>query len=110
MHRVLLALILALTVSTTQRGDHAQLVVGTFDAQPTALHITLPPGWSGAPATVTISGTALLTFDLVRSQGAPQVGVVRVSGGGMAAHAYLAGAILESAPPGRRVWLPVIRR
>lgn len=112
--RYLLALILALapalTVSTTQHGDHAQLVVGTFDAPPTTLQIALPPGWTGAPATVAISGTQLLTFDLVRSPGAPQLGVVRVSGGGFSAHAYLAGAIVESTPPGKRVWIPVVRR
>lgn len=108
--RVLLALILALTVSTVQRDGHAQLVVGTFDAAPTTLTIALPPGWSGAPATVVISGTQLLMFDLVRGEGAPQLGIVTVSGGGLAGHAYLAGAIVESTPPGRRVWMPVIRR
>lgn len=108
--RLLFFLILALTVSTTQRGDHAQLVVGTFDAPPTELSIQLPAGWSGAPATVAISGTEVLSFTLVRGDRAPHLGVVRVSGGGMQAHAYLAGAVVESAPPGRRVWLAMVRR
>lgn len=105
-----LALLLALTVSTVQRDGRAQLVVGTFDAPQTTLTIALPVGWSGAPSTVEISGTMLLTFALVRGQGAPNVGVVRVIGGGLAAHAYLSGPILESAPPGRRVWMPLVRR
>lgn len=102
----------SLTVSTVQHGATAQLLIGTFDAPPTELQITLPSSWSGAPATVVLSGTALLTFDLVRGVGAPQLGTVRVAGGGMQGHAYLAGATIESAPPRRagRVLLAMVRR
>lgn len=102
----------ALTASTVQHGATAQLTIGTFDAPPTTLEITLPSGWSGVPATVAISGTALLTFDLVRGSGAPQLGVVWVKGGGLQGHAYLAGATIESAPPRRagRVLLAMVRR
>lgn len=100
----------ALTVSTTQRDARAELVIGSFDAAPTTLAVTLPPGWTGAPGTVVVSGTVLLTFALVRGVGAPQLGVVTVEGGGLAGHAYLAGAVVESAPPLRpsRVLLALI--
>lgn len=102
----------SLTVSTAQRDATAQLLIGTFDAPPTTLEITLPSGWTGAPATVVMSGTALLTFALVRGPGASQLGVVRVEGGGLAGHAYLAGPTIASVPPRRagRVLLPMVRR
>ncbi len=101
-----------LAVSVVQHVAHAQLVIGSFDVPPTVLQITLPSGWSGAPTTVAISGTQLLTFELVRGSGAPQLGVVVVRGGGMQGHAYLAGAVVASAPPRRagRVLLAMVRR
>lgn len=101
----------SLTVSTAQRDATAQLTIGTFDAPPTELQITLPSGWTGAPTTVAISGTALVTFALVRGSGATQLGMVRVEGSGLVGHAYLAGAVIESrAPIGARLWLAMVRR
>jgi hypothetical protein len=101
----------SLTVSVVQHAEHAQLIIGSFDVPPTTLSVSLPSGWSGAPATVVVSGTALIAFDLVRGSGAPQVGVVVVKGTGLEGHAYLQGAVIASAPPKRagRVLLPIVR-
>lgn len=109
-----------LTVSVVQHDAHADLTIGSFDAAPTTLQVALPAGWSGpstssggaAPWTVVVSGTMLLTFALVRGVGAPQLGVVGVSGGGLQGHAYLAGPTLESPKPAAlyRRWLPIMKR
>lgn len=103
----------ALTAYATQRPDAraATLVIGVFGGSGT-LAIALPPGWAGAPATVAVSGTQLLTFALVAAADAPPgLGTIVVRMGGVERRAWVRAPGERYAPAQRpgRLWLAIVK-
>jgi len=99
----------ALSVDASAQG-HTLTIVVRADA-PSTLRITLPPGWSGAPAEQAVDSGVQVRYYHLDPGDAVGLGVIIVRVGAVEAHAYVWGRdnVAPRAEGLRRVWLPVWR-